>query len=208
MIKQFTGNNLLRLLTILPCLILFLSGCESETDSTNSPDLPDVAGVYSFNTDIISVNCDDGSSTTNPAIALEFKVLQNLSNIDLENAIPSGGISGVNIVSTTGASGSVRSDSSFDLTQSSTATFTGVTDDIALNYSITGGFTSNGWSGNYTFTADSSLFGFCRFSALFSGEKINTGLRTTHPTQLLENEEVAFDFYDSSGVLISLLGYK
>ena len=199
---------MVRLLTIVPCLILFLSACESETDSTNSTDLPYVAGVYSFNTERVSVNCDDGSSTTNPAIALEFKVLQNFSQIDLENAIPSGGIPGVNIVSTTGASGSLRSDSSFDLAQSSTATFTGVTDDIALNYSITGSFTGNGWSGNYTFTADSSVFGFCRFSTQFSGTRIDAGLRAIHSTQLLRHENVAFGFYDSSGVMISLLGYE
>ena len=164
--------------------------------------------MYSFNTDLVSVNCDDGSSATNPAIGLEFEVIQNASKIDLRNAIPSGRISGVNIVSTTGASGSIRSDSSVDLAQSSTATFTGVTDDIALHYRITGSFTNDSWSGNYTFTADSSLFGFCRFSTQFSGNKINTAMRTNPSTQQLKNGKIAFDFYDSSGVLISLLGYE
>ncbi len=193
---------------VLFCLVLILSGCESESDSTDAGDLPDVAGVYSFDTDTVAVNCDDGSSATNPPIVLEFEVLQEDHQIELTSAIPSGGISGVTIIDTTGASGRVRSDASFELTQSSTATFTGVAGTIALNYRIDGRFTTDSWSGDYSFTAQSSLFGFCRFSTEFTGSKMNPGMRNKPVPKPLGNDHAAFDFYDSSGILISLLGYQ
>lgn len=191
-------------------LLISLTGCESESNpiSTNSGVLPVVSGQYSFDTGPVSVSCDDGSTATNPPINLSFDVAQSENLINLQNAIPSGGIQGITIIETTGASGRVETNSDFIITQSSTATFAGVTDTISLNYSITGNFTSDGWLGTYTFAASSSIFGFCRFTAQFNGTKIIIKSGTKTPGLLLNAENLPVDIYDTFAVIGSSFAYE
>lgn len=191
-------------------LLTNLPGCESESssDSSNSGVFPVVSGRYSFDTESVSVSCDDGSTATNPPINLTMDVAQNGGLISLQNAIPSGGIQGVTIINTTGASGNLETSSDFIITQSSTATFMGVSGTIALNYSIDGSFTSNGWSGTYSFTASSSLFGFCRFTTQFDGIKMMIKIGAETPNLLLNAENLPVDIYDTFSLIGSSFAYK
>lgn len=196
-------------------LIVLLSACESDGGSSSDDsedgagdvgESPDVASRYSFETGDVSVSCDDGSMATNPPISLILEILQNDSSISLVNPIPSGSVPGVTIVSTTGASGSIDPDGSFSLTQASVATSATVSGNIELNYSITGEFTDDGWQGSYGFTASSSLFGFCRFATLFDGDRLAGRGDLQLPIDIEYADVLPVDIYDSSSVLIRLLG--
>jgi len=172
--------------------------------TTNSTGFPEVSGRYSFNTSTFNISCSDGSTATNPAIALNFDITQNANVITVVNTNASGGIPGITILDTTGTTGNVQTDSSFIATQISTATITGITGTVSLNYNISGKFTSNGWSGTYIYNMSTASLGTCTFTSPFSGSKISAVTAAKISNAPYDFENVQIDLYDSFSAIASL----
>jgi hypothetical protein len=197
MIKNITLLSLVSLFFVVGCG--GGGGGGDAPESTNSSGFPDVAGRYSFNTSAIGVSCTDGSTATNPAIALNFDIVQTDNQITLVNTNAAGGIPGITIIDSTDASGNVQKNSKFITSQITTATIDGIAGTVSLNYNVSGTFTSTGWSGTYTFTATSGILGTCTFSSTFTGDKINVSvaLRGAVLSPAYDLEGLPVDIYDS-----------
>ncbi len=190
------------------------TGCSSGGDSapastTNQTGFPEVAGRYSFNTNTVSVSCTDGSTTTNPAIALNFDVTQNANVITLVNTNAAGGVPGITFLDSTNATGNVQTNSAFIVTQISTASITGISGTVTLNYNITGNFISNGWNGTYAYTMNAaSLSGSCTFTTSFSGTKITTVTTAKILNTAYGFEDIPIDLYDTFSMIGSSMATK
>ena len=193
---------------MLGIITIFLSSCGSDSDTAtnNSSGYPDVAGRYSFNTSTFNISCSDGSSGTNPAIALNFDVTQNANVITLVNTNAAGGIPGITFLESTDATGNIQTNSSFIITQIATATFDGISGIVNLSYNQTGSFTSTGWSGTYTYTATSATLGSCTFTASFTGSKIITANSINTSKQINEKQSFPVDIYDTFSIIGSSIG--
>lgn len=190
---------------LVSVVIVLLHGCGGGDDS-NASSFPNVAGRYSFNTGNFDVSCSDGSKTTNPALALNFDVVQNVNVITLVNANAPVNVPGITVVDSTNATGNVETDSSFIVTQITTATIDGISGTVTLTYNIEGVFNTNGWSGTYTyFAASPGLGGTCSFKAPFSGTKIASSRISPSSQELRKFEGLTVDFYDSFSILGSLV---
>ena len=195
---------------IISILTIILSACssgggDSSPASTNSSGYPDVAGRYSFNTGTFNISCSDGSTGTNPAIALNFDVIQNANVITLVNTNAAGGIPGITFIDSTDATGNVQTNSSFIITQITTANIDGISGTVNLNYNQTGSFLSNGWRGTYTYTASSVSLGSCTFTASFTGSKITTPAARVSSKSINENNELPVNIYDQFSIIGSSL---
>ena len=191
---------------ITSILTIILSACssgggDSTPTSTNPSGFPDVAGRYSFNTSTFNISCSDGSTGTNPAIALNFDVIQNVNVITLVNTNAAGGIPGITIIDSTDTTGNVQTNSSFIITQITTANIDGISGTVNLNYNTTGSFSSNGWSGTYTYTASSASLGSCTFTGSFTGTKITAAKPITTSKQINKNNELPIDIYDQFSII-------
>lgn len=205
--NQQWSNIMSRIFSIL-ILSIILTACgggDSSPTSTNSSGFPDVAGRYSFNTGSVSFSCSDGSTGTNPAIALNFDVTQNANVITLANTNASGNIPGITIIDSTDSAGNVQENSSFIVTQIATANIDGISGTVNINYNVTGSFTSSGWSGTYTYTASSASFGSCRFTTSFTGSKITTARASLTSNEINESNSYPIDFYDQFGIIGSFI---
>ena len=195
---------------IISILTIILSACSSEGgDSTPAPTnlsgFPDVAGRYSFNTDTFNISCSDGSTGTNPAIALNFDVIQNVNVITLVNTDATGGIPGITFIDSTDTTGNVQTNSSFIVTQIATADIDGISGTVNVNYNLTGSFSSNGWSGAYTYIASSAPSGSCTFTTLFTGTKIIASAVIISSTKINEYNELPVNIYDQFSIIGSSL---
>jgi hypothetical protein len=162
---------------------------------------PDVAGRYSFNTNQIGVSCSDGSSTSNPPIALNFDILQEVNVITMFNT-NTDGVPGITFIESTDASGNVQMDSSFIITQNALATISGISGTVNVAYNITGSFSGDGWSGNYVYTASSTSLGSCTFTTNFTGTKIPDSVSAISVSESLDTTQgYPLDIYDSFSVL-------
>lgn len=164
-----------------------------------SSNFPDVSGRYSFNTSPFNYSCSDGATGTNPALALNFDVFQNVNVITLVN-LNSGGIPGITILDSTATTGNVQSDSSFIVTQITTAIIDGISGTVNLFYNMTGRISSNGWSGTYTYTASSASLGSCTFAASFTGTKI-TVLKPNLVSKQLNENNYPVSIYDQFSII-------
>ena len=191
---------------LLAAVIIFLAACgggggSTTPTETNSSGFPEVAGRYSFNTSNFSVSCSDGSTGTNPPVALNIRVSQTENSLLLENLSIGPGVPGITIISANNAQGNIQKDSSFIINQIIIADINGI-GRTTLNYSWTGNFSSSGWSGTYRY---SSTFGLdsCTFISTFTGDRIGS----KEEIQIAENNssyDFPVDIYDRFGVLAKL----
>jgi hypothetical protein len=184
-------------------------GSSSSSTPTNSSSFPDVAGRYSFNTDTLDFSCSDGAIGINPAIALNFDVTQNANVITLKSINAGSGIPGITVIESTGLAGNVQTNSSFIITEIVTANIDGISGTVSLNYNLAGSFSSNGWSGIYTYIVSSAPIGTCTFTTLFNGSKITTSIAKISSIPINENNELPVNIYDQFSIIGSSLAvYK
>lgn len=198
---KIINNPFLNIFHLLTLLIL-ISGCSGGGGGTVAPttasSFPNVVGSYSFNTSVFNMTCTDGSTATNPALALNFNVTQNANQITIVNTSVTGGIPGITIIDISDPIGNVQTNGTFILNQTATANFTGISGTVTLSYNQTGTFTTGGWSGTYTYTATApSLGGSCTFKASFTGDKIVTGVQIE--STLIDLNGLPPDIYDTYG---------
>lgn len=189
-----------RLLVILTTVALSSCGSGGEVDNqpedTNTAGYPDVAGRYSFNTSDFDVSCFDGSTGTNPPIALDLVIYQTGNAIRMEPFVFSS--SDIRAMDSTDPQGHVQKDSTFNVNlyitndSDSLGTYT-------INYTWTGNFTSNGWNGSYRYSMGIGLDS-CTFTSTFTGDKVGS-------KQITQSSETAYffeypaDIYDSYSLL-------
>jgi hypothetical protein len=204
---KYRENRMLKKSFMVLCLINLMacSGGGSSSAPANSSSFPDVAGRYSFNTDTLDFSCSDGAVGTNPAIALNFDVTQSANVITLKNTNAGSGIPGVTVIDSTGLTGNVQTNSSFIITEIATANIDGISGTVNLNYNQTGSFSSNGWSGTYTYTASSATIGSCTFTTSFTGSKISTSTAKISSILINENNDLPVNIYDQFSIIGSSL---
>ena len=175
------------------------------TAPANSSGFPSVAGRYSFNTGTFNFTCSDGSTGTNPALALNVDVTQNANALTLVSTSAGSSTPGLTVIDSTGTTGNVAADSSFILNQTTTANITGISGTVVLSYNQTGSFTSSGWSGTYTYSASSASFGSCTYVASYTGTKV-TSKPSLARKEFNLNNDLPTDIYDQFSIIGSLLG--
>jgi hypothetical protein len=165
----------MRTITLLCILAGFGCGKDNPVIPTNSSGFPDVAGSYSFVTKTFSASCSDGSGDTSPAVSFNMGVTQNVNELSLINTSSSGVRPGITILESTGWGGLIQKNRSFNANQTATARQSGISGILNVSWNMSGTFTNNSWSGNYTVKISSVSFGeSCTYSTTFSGTKIGT----------------------------------
>ena len=192
---------------IVSILAIFVSACSSgsnDSTSTEASNFPNVAGRYSFNTSAFSFSCSDGSTGSNPPIAVNFDVSQNVNEIVLLNVNSGGNFPGITFIDSTDLAGNVQANYSFIATQIATANVDGIRGTVNLKYTLEGDFSSNGWSGTYTYSASSPSLGSCTFTATFNGSKIIMGSSDSSAERANESNYFPVNIYDQDGGNIGL----
>lgn len=187
-------------------LFILLSGCggsgdDSTPTATNQSGFPAVAGRYSLNTSTFKISCSDGSTATTPAIALNFDISQNANVITLLNTNSSSSVPGITVIDSTANTGNVQENSSFITTQIITATIDGISGKTHVNYNLTGSFTSNGWSGTYTYIVSPATSGSCTCTAPFTGTKITSAKADNISNPSYNIESNPLNTYDSFSMI-------
>ena len=163
--------------------LIIIQGCSSgggdstaAPTTTNPSGYPDVAGTYAFTTGDVNFICSDGSTGVLPPISQNMVVTQTDNVITLTNppGTPSD-IPGITLISETPNTGTVTTSGSFTTSRIITVYFDQLFTNATVNYSVTGTFTSIGWSGNYRYIVSfTDIGGSCDYTTTFSGSKINT----------------------------------
>lgn len=190
---------------ILPIVIavsMFACGGGGGGDSNTVTDFPNVAGDYSLTTGTVNYTCSDNSSGSIPASSSGTTISQSLSTL---SAPPAGPIPGFTILDDPGLTGNVAMDRSFVMQKSMRVYFIALSTNATVSYNLNGAFTSNGWSGTYTYTVmlDNPLES-CTYVTTFTGSRTSTGKTSD---QLEKNIFDGNYFYESTiYVEISELG--
>jgi len=176
--------------SILVILALLLTACGGGGGSSDSgggsggetaSGFPDVSGNYSFTTSRIDYTCSDNSAGSVPALSLNLGVIQDNSMLRVPQAAP---VPGLEILDDPGLSGNVATDGSFVMQKDVRAYIEVVDSQASVTYSLSGDFSSNGWSGDYEYSVVlDDLMLACTYVSTF------TGSRTASVTNLAVRED-------------------
>lgn len=179
----------MRLMGVLLAAAVVLVGCKYENTGDQSkvlaeierpvetvrPTFPDVAGVYSFTTGILSYECSDGSFGQAPEFSQNSEVVQDGNEIRLFDTTERASSESVGFVfkSETETKGLIQRNGRFSLSKSALATFIDFSMDARLSYSFVGTFDSTGWFGDYEYSATFLEAGYtCTYRSVFYGDLI------------------------------------
>lgn len=164
-------------------LALFLSACgggggssgggEGSSSGGSASDFPDVSGDYSLTTSAIDYTCSDNSAGSIPPLSLNLSILQDNSMLRAPEAEP---VPGFEFLDDSGLSGNVAMDRSFVMQKNVRAYIEVVDSKASVTYSLSGDFSSNGWSGDYEFSFlldDAPLA--CTYVSTFTGSRTALG---------------------------------
>jgi hypothetical protein len=165
--------NILRNSLLISAAIL--SGCGADSSDSNGTvglnDVTNVSGNYSLITSAISTECSDGSTSTEPAIALSGQVIQTGNKVEFIND-NNGDIAGITIIESDRTTGIIESNGKFIMTTATLVQQEGIDGNITISNNLSGYFNDTGWSGDYQYSLFyHDLSASCTFMTTFYGSK-------------------------------------
>ena len=172
-IEQSKYMNILRSSILISAAIL--SGCGADSSDSNDTvglnDVTNVSGNYSLITSAISTECTDGSTGTEPAIALSGQVIHTDNKVEFIND-NNGDVIGITIIESDKTTGIVESNGKFIMTTATLAQQEGVEGNITISNNLSGYFSDTGWSGDYQYSVFyHDLSASCTSMTTFHGSK-------------------------------------
>ena len=142
----------------------------------NDSGFPNVTGRYSLNTSQVTGLCHDSSGGIEPSININIEVIQNENVIIIKFPIVTGTqtVSDDTVISTnTENIGLVTKDANFATNRRVVGSSLSI-GNFSLSYDFQGEFSSNGWSGTYSYRYITSLPSpaICDYSSTFTGDKL------------------------------------
>jgi len=158
-------------------LSMGLAGCGGSSSSSGGGDggdpvFPNVAGLYSFDTNEISFTCTDGTQDAIPPISVNLVVTQDGNRILLENP-DFIGVPGAVVLDENPFTGNVQENSRFNVTSIAVIDFGAPIGRANANYNVNGRFTDRGWNGDYRLTQSFlEVNQVCDYQTTFSGTRL------------------------------------
>ncbi|MBL4796604.1 MAG: hypothetical protein JKY50_04255 [Oleispira sp.] len=165
--------NILRSSILISAAIL--SGCGGDSSDSNDTvglnDVTNVSGNYSMITSAISTECSDGSTATEPAIALSGQIIHTDNKVEFIGD-DNEGTAGQTIIETDRATGIIESNGKFIITKVVLAQVEGIEGNLTYSFNHSGYFNDTGWSGDYQYSVFfHNLSASCTSQTTFYGTK-------------------------------------